>query len=153
MRQLKAVDGGEARWVIADEELGHISVPQSWTRPVGESESWLEDPQAIERERKVKGQVNMLVLLKLANLVEDLRKKQSHPGESHVNEAAVNRAAPNQPERNSAEQSRTKAAPKGESCGRGVGEAAGGAAEATGPSTSENGESGSGSARGRGGEG
>jgi len=132
VRQLNVVKGGEERWVIEDETLGHISIPQTWVEAVESNESLQGnvEPRASERQvskSKEHVQVNVEVLLNLAKLVEDLQKKQSHQGASHVNEAARKQADDNR-----REQSSIKAPPRGgNQCG-GMGEAAGRAAQATG---------------------
>ena len=87
---------GERRWVIADAELGQVSIPQGWTEECAAAEA--TSPAAAGRY--------LVGLLQLAQMVQTLQethqaKEQAHvfrattdPAADHTNEASPHTLAP-----------------------------------------------------------
>jgi hypothetical protein len=64
---------GERRWVIADAELGQVSIPQSWTA----------DSAAAATPPAAAGQY-LAALLQLANMVQTLQETHPAQEQAHV---------------------------------------------------------------------
>jgi hypothetical protein len=76
--------GGERCWVIEDEELGRLAVPQSWTRVVeGEGEPTSKPPGAGGPDLPL---TNSQTLWSLAKLVATLRSSEKEVADATSNE-------------------------------------------------------------------